>query len=437
MDMVLPLGSLYFTDVNPVYLCVKECVPDNPYTSSTHDYYLLCLLLRGQGNFSRNETSCTVKKGQGVLFSPGDSCSFCTISNEPFQSACIGFTGVRADQFIGLLDLNGSGMTFDYPYTEELIRYFAQAEKSPGGADFFALSFLYRFFAHMSSRQPLSKDLYVSRAMEHIDRNINRQIRVSAIADELGITRAYLYKAFEEVTHQSPKEYMMNRKMQLAYDMIQTERESIASVGRAVGYDDLFAFSKAFKSKYGLSPREVFSGRIPHVPVLDDDAGEYVWPAQPTDERTCGSARALMAHPYLNEQNQCIEGWLLRAGYIETPPLPRTLDISLLTENGKRGALCFDVFVEDQCDITDWCIHSKDWIRFGSSPDWDTDFQYWIGWHEQIKKEGWNKIRLPFGDSQWGHICGKPDYKRFCSFGVMLSVPPNIRVFFDNIRVVP
>ena len=81
MDMVLPLGSLYFTDVNPVYLCVKECVPDNPYTSSTHDYYLLCLLLRGQGNFSRNETSCTVKKGQGVLFSPGDSCSFCTKRN--------------------------------------------------------------------------------------------------------------------------------------------------------------------------------------------------------------------------------------------------------------------------------------------------------------------------------------------------------------------
>lgn len=36
--------------------------------------------------------------------------------------------------------------------------------------------------------------------------------------------------------------------------------------------------------------------------------------------------------------------------------------------------------------------------------DWDTDFQYWIGWHEQIKKEGWNKNPPSFRGLAMGAI---------------------------------
>jgi len=144
----------------------------------------------------------------------------------------------------------------------------------------------------------------------------------------------------------------------------------------------------------------------------------------------------LVAKPYHNHENDIIEGWIIRAGYYGSTLLPRNLDISTVTDFGKKGALSFWIFVENKCDITNWCINNQDWIRFGSSPDWDTDFQYWLGWHELIKNEGWNRIFLPFGDSAYGHVIGNPDYKNFCSFGMMLSVPKHIRVFIDDLKVV-
>lgn len=437
MQQSLPLKNIHFSDITPAYFCMENCSPGQTTLPSVHTYYLLYFAVSGAGIFFKNESSYTLSKGEGILLMPREPFHFKSSQENPFQYICIGFFGVRADQFISLIDLNSNNPVFSYSYCDDLLNYFNEAESSEYSVDFFALSFLYRFFAHMSARPLLSKNIYVSQAIEYIDRHIHKQVKIHEISQSLGISRAYLYKAFEEVLSQSPKEYLLNRKIQLAYELLKTSKKTIAETGEAVGYSDQFAFSKIFKSKYGLSPRDVLQGKDPHVKVIDEENGECAWPAIRTQERVQEGHYALLSSPYLDQERQFIEGWLVRSGYLGCAPLPRNLDISLLTDNGKKGSLSFWIFVENQCDITNWCIDSKDWIRFGSSLDWDTDFQYWLGWHEQIKQEGWNRILLPFGDSKWGHICGNPDYENFCSFSITLSVPHHIRVFIDDICVIP
>jgi len=436
MYLSLQLDNINFADLTPTYFCMEECESNYFSAPSTHTYYLIYFAVRGEGIFLKSMSELNIKKGQGILLTPGESFSFKAAQDDPLQYICIGFFGVRADQFISLIDLGSNNPIFNYSYYDDLLLYFAEAENARHGADFLALSILYRFFAHMSNSPLLSKNVYVSQAIGYIDNQIHKDIKVSDISYSLGITRAYLYESFKDVLGQSPKEYIINQKMQLAYEMMKTSKKPIARIGEAVGYSDQFAFSKLFKNKYKMSPRDVLSGKTPHIMVIDDEAGESAWPSVLTNERAYKGTYSLVSNPYFDNNRQFIEGWLIRGGYLGSKVLPRTLDISLLTDNGKKGSLCFWIFIENQCDITNWCIDAKDWIRFGSSLDWDTDFQYWLGWHKQIEKEGWNQIILPFGDSKWGHICGNPDYKNFCSFSIMLSVQPHIRVFIDDICVI-
>ena len=55
---------------------------------------------------------------------------------------------------------------------------------------------------------------------------------------------------------QSPQEFLIRYRMAKAADALIIDNDSIGDVGASVGYPNLLHFSRAFKSIYGMSPRE-------------------------------------------------------------------------------------------------------------------------------------------------------------------------------------
>lgn len=432
------MENIRFADITPTMLSYEIVEDDiDIEISSVHNYFIMDFVLEGSAVFNNGNMSVTLKRDQAMLFSPGDERTVASVEERPLRFISVGFYGVRVSEFVKMLCIDTEKPFFNFPANRELMQFFPANANTETGGDFVALSLIYKVFAYMYNKRSKSMNNYVSKAIDYIDNNIGKPLRISEVAAELDISRVYLHKAFVEAFGVPPKLYITNRKMMLAYEAIRSRKMSVSAAAEMIGYSDQFAFSKLFKSKYQMPPRDIAGGKTPYVQVLDDEAGETVWPSVLTTERSYNGGHSHMAKPYYDAERDVVEGWVLRAGYINSAPLPRTLDISLITDNGRAGLLTFWIFVENQSRITNWCIDSADWIRFGSSPDWDTDFQYWLGWHKQIVKEGWNKIVLPFGDSAWGRVCGNPDYKNFCSFGLMLSVPKFVRIFIDDIKVIP
>ena len=76
------------------------------------------------------------------------------------------------------------------------------------------------------------------------------------IASACGINRSYFGKIFRKSIGRSPQEFLMNYRMVKATELLKLTSLSIAEIGSAVGYENQLHFSRAFKTVYGISPRQ-------------------------------------------------------------------------------------------------------------------------------------------------------------------------------------
>ena len=99
-------------------------------------------------------------------------------------------------------------------------------------------------------------DYYIKEAINYIEQNFQNDISIEDIAAVCGINRSYFGKIFRNSIGRSPQEFLMNYRMTNATELLKLTSLSIAEIGSAVGYENQLHFSRAFKSIYGISPRE-------------------------------------------------------------------------------------------------------------------------------------------------------------------------------------
>lgn len=96
---------------------------------------------------------------------------------------------------------------------------------------------------------------YSNEAVQFIRHNYYRDLNVQDIADSIGITRAYLSTCFKSAYQLSVQEYMTEYRLGKAKEMLADSDLKIKEIAFYTGYRDELYFSKAFKKKYGMSPR--------------------------------------------------------------------------------------------------------------------------------------------------------------------------------------
>ena len=66
----------------------------------------------------------------------------------------------------------------------------------------------------------------------------------------------YLCRLFRQEMHTTPHKYLSNLRLQTAADILRAGGSSITEAARMCGYQDPLYFSRMFKKKFGVSPRE-------------------------------------------------------------------------------------------------------------------------------------------------------------------------------------
>jgi Response regulator containing CheY-like receiver domain and AraC-type DNA-binding domain len=91
----------------------------------------------------------------------------------------------------------------------------------------------------------------------YIQKNFRKSISIKEIAENLNFSVDYLSHIYKDSTGQSPIKYLIALRMNEAKRLLSVNNElSVKSIGKLVGYDDQYYFSKLFKKVTGVYPSE-------------------------------------------------------------------------------------------------------------------------------------------------------------------------------------
>lgn len=101
--------------------------------------------------------------------------------------------------------------------------------------------------------------------IDYVKLTINRNIKISDIAEHFGYNEKYLSHLFSNIEGLPLKQYILQEKMDLAKYMLSDTNDTINQIASELSFSDSHNFMKAFKKIVGLTPteyRNAFSKRL-------------------------------------------------------------------------------------------------------------------------------------------------------------------------------
>jgi len=247
----------HFSDINPVTAGWDSCESGHSWGPACRDYYLLHFVVSGTGTFQRGQSIYTLKGGDVFFVRPGELVYYEASKDDPWSYIWVGFAGDKCEELLCSTPLGDSKCTGEMPYlrsTFERIKSF-----SNGGhiSELALCAMIYEMLALMQKQASAhAKGDYVARTADFIRANYAMPITIESIAKMIGLDRRYLCRLFAIETGQTPKEFLVNTRLERAAMFLSSPDITVSEAACSVGYTDVFNFSKMFKKKYGVSPQQ-------------------------------------------------------------------------------------------------------------------------------------------------------------------------------------
>ena len=107
---------------------------------------------------------------------------------------------------------------------------------------------------YIRSSLPGSSD-YIKKAIKCINRDFSKPISEQSVADEIGISISYFSTSFKSETGQGFSEYLTSIRIQTALELLDSGEKNLHKISQACGFQDYSYFSKVFKKKVGMPPK--------------------------------------------------------------------------------------------------------------------------------------------------------------------------------------
>ena len=261
-----------FIDLGMYQYGYEQCEPGHSFGPATRNHYLFHYIISGTGTLmadnAKGETQTySIKSGQGFLIFPGQITTYIADQNLPWEYVWIEFDGLRVKEALDLTELSVNTPVYHSHSKDlreqlmnEMLYIVHHAKESP----FHLIGHLYLFLDYLTQSAKSKKlvqsskmsDYYIKEAINYIEQNFQNNITIEDIAAVCGINRSYFGRIFRNSIGRSPQEFLMNYRMVKATELLKLTSLSIAEIGSAVGYENQLHFSRAFKTIYGVSPRE-------------------------------------------------------------------------------------------------------------------------------------------------------------------------------------
>lgn len=117
------------------------------------------------------------------------------------------------------------------------------------------MGFFYNMLYHISnSKSSISNPL--SSAIEFIENNVSSEITNETLAKACHLNQEYFRKQFKKVYGISPKQYIIDTRLNIAKQMLCEGILKINTISEKCGFSNPYHFCRLFKEKTGITPSE-------------------------------------------------------------------------------------------------------------------------------------------------------------------------------------
>lgn len=254
-DLVNGLGVIYAGE--------QLCPPSHSYGPCARHYYLLHYIVDGCGIFEAGGEQYRLSRGDVFFIRPEDITYYEADREDPWHYVWIGLSGMDAGNIFDSISATRPVLHVENTAVlSPLMQQFAHSGNCRSAKERYArLAELYTILSYLAAEAPdapykPSGKVYAEEAAMYIHANLDRRISVSELAKQISIDRSYLCAVFKKYMGTSPQRYIIDAKMKSAANMLRRSDKSISYIAAAVGYDDSLLFSRMFRARYGMSPRQ-------------------------------------------------------------------------------------------------------------------------------------------------------------------------------------
>lgn len=108
-------------------------------------------------------------------------------------------------------------------------------------------------FAHV---EKMTESRRVQKVKQYIDENYSKPLRLSDLADLVGMTPVAFSRFFRQRTDRTLSEYIVDIRLGYAARMLVDSSKNISEICYECGFNNLSNFNRSFKTRKGLTPRE-------------------------------------------------------------------------------------------------------------------------------------------------------------------------------------
>jgi AraC-like DNA-binding protein/quercetin dioxygenase-like cupin family protein len=241
----------------------EHCQPGYRIDRSNFPFYSIEFVARGKGTVILGDKKNTLFAGKVFSYGPDIAHIMTNETEMPLVKYFVDFTGPDASKMLRKFG-PAPGNTTQVSSPEVIIRIFEDLIKNgQNGSSYTPLlctAILQQLILKIAETSIIentrkSAAFYTyQKSREIIQKNCLTLRSLGKIAEECNIDNAYLCRLFKRFDNQSPYQYLMQMKMNLAAKRLQSPDSSVKEVAQEFGFSDPFNFSRVFKRIFGISP---------------------------------------------------------------------------------------------------------------------------------------------------------------------------------------
>lgn len=237
--------------------------PNSPLTE-----FDLWYAVEGKGQMIINGESYPIGKGSCFLIRPGDRVK---ATQEPEHRLTVFFVHFMVQEDDHDLIFPGRHVRFEDTTVPEMclqrivdLRLREEPQKDEECDLLIRLVILHMVRQENAAQSPVSsmhKQL-IHKVMDELADHSGKAVTVTGLAAAVHVSPRYMSQLFKKYTGYSLKEYITRVRMERARFLLAETSMNINEVSSALGFTDVYHFSKMFKARYGAPPsRYRYKGR--------------------------------------------------------------------------------------------------------------------------------------------------------------------------------
>jgi len=247
------------------------CFPETVIEKHAHlDWFELTIISGGTGIITTNDISTPVQEGDIYLSYPGDFHEILSSDKNPLKYDFFAFNTKNTFLKQKLQHIMNTYTYENRVFQSSAVNYAVSSaiaefsSKEKYSSELLSLIFeeilylIIRSFdgeAIQRNINNLPANELCFQIMHYIDTHIYSIKSLASLSEKFSYNYSYLSNFFKKNTGYTISDYYQNRRLEAAKLLINAGGLKITNIAERLNYSSLYAFSKAFKKKYGIAPK--------------------------------------------------------------------------------------------------------------------------------------------------------------------------------------